>query len=391
MERAGVRVDREVLVALSREFSNEIQDLEANIRDLAQMGPSFNPNSPKQLADLLFGKLGLTPPKKTKTGPSTDAAVLEQLADDPRAGGIPRLILQYRALVKLKSTYTDALAALIREDTGRIHTSYNQTVASTGRLSSSDPNLQNIPIRTPEGLKIRGAFISADGHEFLSADYSQIELRVLAHLSGDEELIRAFEQGADIHARTAARVFGCDEARVTPEMRRFAKTINFGLLYGMGAFRLARDLGISQTEAQRFISDYFAAFPKVRGYLNGVVEEARRNGFVSTITGRRRRIEGLDDRNHNLRAAAERMALNTPIQGSAADIIKAAMVRLRERLRGLDARMVLQVHDELVLEVREGAAEQVGRLVREVMESAWPLRVPLKVDLKHGRRWSELK
>lgn len=391
MELVGVRVDRDVLVRLSRELTQDIQRLEADIVRRTEYGP-FNPNSPKQLADLLFEKLGIPPPRKTKTGPSTDSAVLEQIADDPRALGIPRLILQYRSLTKLKSTYADALGDLIRPDTGRIHTSYNQTVAATGRLSSSDPNLQNIPIRTPEGLRIRGAFLAGDGKEFLSADYSQIELRVLAHLSRDEALIEAFRQGVDIHARTAGRVFRVPEGDVTPDMRRFAKTINFGLLYGMGAFRLARDLGIDQAQAQRFIADYFAAFPAVKGYLEGVVEAARRDGAVRTITGRRRAIEGLNDRNHNVRAAAERMALNTPIQGSAADIIKIAMVRLRERLRasGLDARMVLQVHDELVIEVREGLAAEVGRIVREVMEGAWALDVPLVVDLKRGRVWSEL-
>ncbi len=391
METTGVRVDREVLVRLSRELTQEIQRLEADIVRRSDYGP-FNPNSPKQLADLLFGKLGIQPPRKTKTGPSTDSAVLEQIADDPRALGIPRLILQYRSLTKLKSTYADALGGLIRPETGRIHTSYNQTVAATGRLSSSDPNLQNIPVRTPEGLKVRGAFVSDDGYEFLSADYSQIELRVLAHLSGDEALSEAFRQGADIHARTAARVFRVPEEAVTPDRRRFAKTINFGLLYGMGAFRLARDLRIEQAEAQRFIADYFAAFPRVKEYLEGVVEAARREGVVQTITGRRRAIEGLNDRNHNVRSAAERMALNTPIQGSAADIIKVAMVRLRERLRasGLDARMVLQVHDELVLEVREGQTTEAGRLVKEVMEGAWVLDVPLVVDLKVGRRWSEM-
>lgn len=391
METVGVRVDRDVLVHLSRDLTKDIQRLEAEIVQKSDYGP-FNPNSPKQLADLLFGKLQIPPPRKTKTGPSTDSAVLEQIADDPRALGIPRLILQYRSLTKLKSTYADALAGLIRPDTGRIHTSYNQTVAATGRLSSSDPNLQNIPIRTPEGLKVRAAFRSDDGHEFLSADYSQIELRVLAHLSRDEALIEAFRQGADIHARTAARVFRVPEGDVTPDRRRFAKTINFGLLYGMGPFRLARDLGIDQAEAQRFISEYFAAFPRVKEYLEGVVEQARREGVVRTITGRRRAIEGLNDRNHNVRAAAERMALNTPIQGSAADIIKVAMVRLRERLRGsgLDARMVLQVHDELVVEVREGHTADAGRVVREVMEGAWALDVPLVVDLKRGRVWSEL-
>lgn len=392
MERAGVRVDREVLARVSRDFLQEIQRLEADIVRLADVGP-FNPNSPRQLSDVLFRKLGLVPPRKTKTGLSTDSTVLEALADDPRALGIPRLVLQYRTLTKLKSTYADALVGLIRSDTGRIHTSYNQCIAATGRLSSSDPNLQNIPIRTPEGLRIRGTFIAEEGHELLSADYSQIELRVLAHLSRDDALIEAFRQGADIHSRTAARVFRVPEADVTSDMRRFAKTINFGLLYGMGAFRLARDLGIDQAEAQRFIEEYFAAFPRVRQYLEGVVEGARRDGLVRTIAGRRRAIEGLHDRNHNVRSAAERVALNSPIQGSAADIIKVAMVRLRERLREsrLNARMVLQVHDEVVVEVKEGETAEVGRLAREVMEEAWTLEVPLVVEVKVGKRWSDLK
>lgn len=392
MERAGVRVDREVLIALSRDLAKQIQELEAQIVRTAGR-PGFNPNSPKQLADVLFGTFGIEPPKKTKTGPSTDSEVLELIADDPRALGLPRLILQYRSLTKLKSTYADALVTLIRPDTGRIHTSYNQTVAATGRLSSSDPNLQNIPIRTEEGLKIRSAFVSDDKYEFISADYSQIELRVLAHLSEDSALIEAFLEGADIHARTAARVFKVPEAEVTPQMRRFAKTINFGLLYGMGAFRLARDLGISQGEAQRFIDDYFAAFPRVREYLFGVVESARQLGYVQTITGRRRMIEGLNDRNHNVRAAAERMALNTPVQGSAADIIKIAMVRLRDRLKrgGYDARLVLQVHDELVLEVREGQVEEVAGVMKEIMEQAWVLRVPLVVEISRGKVWSQMQ
>ena len=390
MERTGVRADRDALREMSVHFGRELQRLEGEI--IREAGFPFNPNSPKQLADVLFGKMGLPVVKKTKTGPSTNVTVLEKLAQQRPDVRIPSLILEYRGLAKLKSTYADALASLIHPDTGRIHTSYNQTIAATGRLSSSDPNLQNIPIRTPEGRKIRSTFVCEPGFEFVSADYSQIELRVLAHLSGDQALIDGFRDGIDIHSRTSARIFHCDESAVTVDMRRAAKVINFGLLYGMGAFRLSNDLRISMSEAQSFIEDYFAAFPGVRGYLDGTIEEARKEGFVKTLTGRRRHIEDIGASNRIRRAAAERMATNTPIQGTAADIIKVAMVRLRERLlsEGIEARMVLQVHDELVLETREGQGDRVAEILVEVMEGAYDLAVPLVVEIDRGKAWSEL-
>ena len=390
METTGVRADRDALRVMSVQFGRDLQRLEGEI--IREAGMPFNPQSPKQLAHVLFGRMGLPVIKMTKTGPSTNVSVLEALAAQRPDIRIPELILEFRSLAKLKSTYVDALASLINEETGRVHTSFNQTVTATGRLSSSDPNLQNIPIRTEEGRRIRGTFVSREGYEFVSADYSQIELRVLAHLSGDESLIQAFCEGRDIHAWTSARLFHCEESEVTPEQRRAAKAINFGLLYGMGAFRLSGDMGLSRGEAQRFIDDYFKAFPGVREYLDHTIEQAREEGVVRTLSGRVRPLEDLTSSNHNRRTAAERMATNPPIQGTAADIIKVAMVRLREKLleKGLDARMALQVHDELVLEVREGLGDEVAGLLAEVMEGAWQLDVPLKVEVGRGRVWSEL-
>lgn len=390
MELNGVKADRDALREMSVRFGRELQRLEGEI--IREAGVPFNPQSPKQLADILFGKMGLPIIKKTKTGPSTNVSVLETLAAQRPDIRIPELILEFRGLAKLKSTYADALASLISEETGRVHTSFNQTVAATGRLSSSDPNLQNIPIRTEEGRRIRGAFVSREGHEFVSADYSQIELRVLAHLSGDPSLVQAFREGRDIHAWTSARLFHCSETDVTAEQRRAAKAINFGLLYGMGAFRLSGDMGLSRREAQQFIDDYFEAFPGVRQYLDGTIERAREEGYVQTLSGRRRPLEDLSSSNHNRRKAAERMATNTPIQGTAADIIKVAMVRLAERLADseLGARMVLQVHDELVLEVPDGHGDEVAGLLTDVMESAWELDVPLVVDVGRGKVWSDL-
>ncbi len=387
MERTGVPIDHEALGRLSIELGHDLQRLEKSILDAA--GVPFNPNSPKQLAEILFGKLQLPVIKKTKTGPSTDVTVLEELAD---RHPVPALILEFRSLAKLKGTYADALVSLVHPVTGRIHTSYNQAVTATGRLSSSDPNLQNIPIRTEAGRKIRAAFVAVPGTAFVSADYSQIELRVLAHLSGDESLIEAFRDGRDIHARTAARVFGCSESDVTTDMRRTAKVINFGLLYGMGPFRLGRDLKIPQSEAKRIIDDYFGAFPRVRAFLDQTLDAARTDGYVTTLTGRRRTADGINASKHQERAAAERMALNMPIQGLAADIIKIAMVRLRDRLleQRLDARIVLQVHDELVLECAETQADRVADLLCDTMQGAYPLSVPLAVEVGRGRVWSDL-
>jgi len=390
MEISGVTVDGEALLSMSAEFGRGLQGLEAKIIKAA--GVPFNPNSPKQLAEILFDRLELKVIKKTKTGRSTNVKVLEKLSGLYPDVKIPSMILEYRELAKLKSTYADALAALMNRETGRIHTSYNQTVTATGRLSSSNPNLQNIPVRTETGRRIRGAFVCQSGYVFVSADYSQIELRVLAHMSDDESLVDAFKLGKDIHSRTASMVYGCEEAAVTAEMRRTAKVINFGLLYGMGAFRLSGDLGISMAEAKRFIDDYFSAFPRVRGFLDSTMEFAKEKGYVETLYGRRREIEGILSKNRNTQAAAERMAVNTPIQGTAAEIIKVAMVRLRERLirEKLDARIVMQVHDELVLEANETQADKVAEVLGDEMRGACRLSVPLEAEIEQGRTWSEL-
>jgi DNA polymerase-1 len=386
MEGHGVKVDTTLLGNLSRRFAEIARSAEQRIFEIA--GEEFNVNSPKQLQEILFGKLGLKPVRKTQTGYSTDSDVLEELAIQHP---LPREILEYRSVTKLRSTYVDALPALVNPQTGRIHTSYNQAVTATGRLSSSDPNLQNIPVRTELGREIRRAFVAEPGALLLSADYSQIELRILAHASGDPTLADAFARGDDIHARTAAEVFGVPLSEVTPAMRTRAKAINFGILYGMGAFRLARELSIPQREAQAYIDSYFARLPGIKAYLDGALETARQNGFVRTHLGRRRFLPDLASKNRVLRAAAERIAINTPIQGSAADLIKVAMVEIQKTLeaRGLAARMILQVHDELVFEVPEAEMSDLLSLVREKMESVAVLRVPLKVDLRVGRNWAE--
>ena len=399
MERTGVLIDVPTLNVLSREMEKEIAQVETMIIERAGAG-YFNPNSPKQLADVLFGKMGLKPIKKTrktKARPSTESEVLEQLIleyhNDEKVCELLNLILRYRTVTKLKGTYVDTLPKLIHKETGRVHTCFNQTVTATGRLSSSDPNLQNIPIRAVEGKRIRSAFVSPEGHVLVGADYSQIELRVLAHMSGDEQLIETFQKGIDIHRRTAAKIYGCQEDEVDDEMRRRAKTVNFGILYGMSAHGLAMELKISREEAQRFIESYFRVYPGVERYRNEVLKKAREQGFVMTLSGRKRRIEGLSDANKNVREGAERMATNTPIQGTAADIIKVAMVRLWDRLKaqGLSAKMILQVHDELVLEAKEEEKEKVCEVVKDVMENAWKLKVPLEVEVGTGTRWSETK
>jgi len=386
MEMTGVRVDRDILKTISVTFSKDIAALEEKVID--QAGERFNVNSTKQLAAILFDKMGIKPVKKTKTGFSTDNDVLTTLAPDhPIAGDI----LQYRSLAKLKSTYVDALAELINPETGRIHTSYNQTVAATGRLSSSDPNLQNIPIRTAEGRRIREAFVPDEGHVLLSADYSQIELRLLAHLSKDPGLTDAFFRGEDVHTSTAVRIFGVDPGDVTGEMRRKAKTINFGIIYGISAFGLSQQLGIGRDEAAAFIDSYFEKFSSVKAYMDGVIEQARRDGYVTTIMDRRRYLPELSSSDRNVRSFAERMAINTPIQGSAADLIKRAMINLDRRLmeQSPDSRMIIQVHDELVLEVPEGQVEKTSAIVREEMEGALDLSIPVVVDIETGTNWSE--
>ncbi len=386
MELCGVKVDLSLLKELSEGFAAQLASLERDI--FSQAGSEFNINSPKQLGEVLFGRLGLPSGKKTKTGWSTDIDVLTALAQDYE---LPKTILQYRSLSKLKSTYTDVLPRLVDRATGRIHTSYNQAVTNTGRLSSSEPNLQNIPIRTEEGRKIRTAFIAEEGHLLLSADYSQVELRVLAHLSEDRVFCEAFARGEDIHTRTASEVFDIMPGLVTAEMRRQAKTINFGVIYGQGAFSLARQLGVSTRTAKEFVDSYFTRHSGARKFLDDCVREAEEKGYVTTILGRRLPIPDIVSKNGNVRAFAHRNAVNYPIQGSAADIIKRAMVRVFDRIRheGLKSRLIMQVHDELVFEVPEEEKPAMEMLVRQEMERAVELRVPLKVDIDFGRNWSE--
>jgi DNA polymerase-1 len=386
MERHGIRIDRAFLGDLERTFAAELSDLEARIHELA--GEPFNVQSPKQLQVILFEKLGLKPIKKTSTGWSTDVTVLERLADEHE---LPRLILEHRQVAKLQGTYVTALPELADAD-DLIHTSYNQAVAATGRLSSSDPNLQNIPIRTELGRQIRRAFIPRrEGNVFLSADYSQVELRLLAHLSGDEALRRAFRDGADVHRRTAALIAGEDEEAVTPQMRSRAKAINFGVIYGMGARALASQIGVKQAEAQAFIDQYFATYPGVRAFIDETKDRARREGAVATMLGRRRLLPDILSQNNRVRSFQERIAVNTPIQGTAADLIKLAMLRLDRMLREHEspALMLLQVHDELVLEVPRDDAAATRALVVEAMEGALELAVPLVVEVHAGADWRE--
>lgn len=387
MEMAGVRVDPAVLKAMSRELEGELGRLEKEIYELA--GCAFNINSPRQLAEILFHKLGLQAGRRTRVtkGFSTSLDVLEELAE---VHPLARRVLDYRQMAKLKSTYADALIQLIDPGTGRIHTCYNQTVASTGRLSSSEPNLQNIPARGAWGTRFRRAFVPDPGHVLLAADYSQVELRVLAHLSGDPTLVGTFLAGRDVHEETARLVFG---RAAGEEARRRAKIINFSIIYGTSAFSLARELGTSTAEAQKFIDRYFAERPKVREYLDRTVEEARERGYSETIFGRQRQVPELRAPDRALQQAGRRIALNNPVQGSAADIIKLAMLRAEKALADgrLRTRMILQVHDELVFEVPEGEEKAVGPLVREAMEGAAGLAVPLVVNLGFGPNWADAK
>lgn len=389
MEQNGVYVNRAHLAEKTEEVVGRLQKIEAAIYEMA--GHDFNLNSPKQLGVVLFEELGLPVRKKTKTGYSTNAEVLESLRlEHP----IIEQILAYRLWSKLKSTYLDGIAGLIRTDTGRIHTSFNQTVTATGRLSSSDPNLQNIPVRTEEGRMIRALFEPGEGYDYLlSADYSQIELRLLAHMSGDENFIDAFKRGQDIHARTAAEVFGIPLDEVTPELRRHAKAVNFGIVYGISDFGLARNLHISRKEAGDYISRYFTRYPGVRAFMDKVVAEAHETGYVTTMFGRRRELPAIKSRNFNQRMLAERMAMNTPIQGTAADVIKLAMIAAYRKLReaGVKSRILLQVHDELVLEVKESEIETVQAILHEAMEHVVSLSVPLSIDVHWGRNWAEAK
>ena len=387
MEECGVLLDRGMLKKQSGELAITMMTLEKEAHELA--GGPFNLGSPKQLQEILFGQLGLPVIRKTPKGqPSTAEDVLQELAGD---FDLPRVILQYRSVSKLKSTYTDKLPLQVAEHTGRIHTSYHQAVAATGRLSSTDPNLQNIPIRTPEGRRIRQAFIPPEGKIFLAADYSQIELRIMAHLSGDEGLVKAFTEDLDVHSATAAEVFGLDVDKVTVDQRRSAKAINFGLMYGMSAFGLAKQLGIGRGQAQEYVELYFDRYPGVRKFMDDIREQARQTGFVETEFGRRLYLPEINDRNAQRRQYAERSAINAPMQGTAADIIKRAMITVHNWLSDnkVPARMIMQVHDELVLEVDEKSVDSVRAEVVKLMSAAADLSVPLKVDAGVGLNWDE--
>jgi DNA polymerase-1 len=386
MEKKGVLLDLKLLKDMSREIQQWMSLSEAKIYHLA--GEKFNVNSPKQLQAILFDKMGLPKGKKTKDGYSTDVEVLSYLA---MTHELPAEILAYRGMAKLKSTYIDALPLMVNPETGRVHTSYNQTVTATGRLSSSNPNLQNIPIRTLEGKRIRQAFIAPEGWDIVSADYSQIELRVLAHLSQDRSLIEAFASGEDIHSRTASDIFGVFPAMVNAEMRRQAKVINFGVLYGMSAFGLAKELNVNQKLAQAYIDGYFEKYRDVRRYLDGILENARRDGYVTTLLHRRRYLPEINHKVAAVRQFAERTAINAPIQGTAADLIKVAMVNISRLFtkRHLQAGMIMQVHDELVFEVPSSEREEVMTLVKKEMEEVIKISVPLKVDIDAGKNWDE--
>lgn len=386
MEMVGIALDLEVFDTLQSEIQVRLESLVREIFELA--GESFTINSPKQLQVILFDKLGLKPTRKTKTGYSTDVDVLEELSGEHP---LPAKILEYRTLEKLRGTYVETLPRLLNPTTGRLHTSYNQAVAATGRLSSSNPNLQNIPVRTDIGKRIREGFIAGTKEQrLISADYSQIELRILAHLTGDKVLRQAFFDDADIHRETAARVFGVTPEEVTDRMRSEAKAVNFGVIYGMSAFGLARNLKISKAEAQRFIDAYFALYPEIRAWLDATVAQARERGYVTTLLQRRRYLPELKSSDINARRGAERMAINTPVQGSAADIIKLAMLRLDAALDPSEARLLLQVHDELVVEADHGIAAKVADQMKNIMESAVKLDVPLKVDSGIGNNWAEI-
>jgi DNA polymerase-1 len=385
MEWQGMVIDRELLATLSREYATKLEGISRDIFALA--GEEFNLNSPKQIAEVFFGKLAMPKSKKTKTGLSTDVAALERLAP---AYPIAALLLKYREAQKLLSTYIDALPVQVSALTGRLHSSLNQTITTTGRLSSNNPNLQNIPVRTEEGRRIRDAFIAPEGYRIVSADYSQIELRLLAHLSGDERLITAFEQDKDIHAQTASAIYGVFPEMVSDEMRRAAKTINFGLMYGMGPANLSRQLGISFREARSFIEAYFQQFPTIRALMDEAIEKARAAGYSETLLGRRRYLPDINATARQVREAAERTAINTPVQGTAADIIKIAMVNIHRELpeRYPAARMLLQVHDELIFEVPGERAREFAAWLTRKMENAYRLRVRLKVEVGVGRSWA---
>ncbi|HVE76025.1 MAG TPA: DNA polymerase I [Actinomycetota bacterium] len=386
IEHTGVKIDVDYLNGMSKTLGGELAEIEKQIYDLA--GGPFNIGSPPQLREVLYERLQLKPSKKTKTGFSTDASVLESLRDEHP---IIDLILRHRERAKLKSTYLDALPPLVDAETRRLHCRFNQTVASTGRLSSDSPNLQNIPIRTEEGRQIRRAFIPEEGFTMLVADYSQIELRILAHLSRDEELVDAFNKGKDIHRSSIAKALGIDESEVTPDLRSIGKMVSYGVTYGMGPFGLSQRLRIPVDQARTYIDGFFALYPGVRKFLDGVVEQATEEGFTTTMLGRRRYVPELKSRNPRVRSLGERQALNAPIQGSAADIMKLAMVESDKAIKGTESRMVMTVHDELVFEVPSAEIEQTAKAVKDAMENCLELSVPLKVDIAWGPNWAESK
>ncbi len=387
IERNGVLIDTAKLDAQSREIGARLMELEGQAYELA--GGQFNLGSPKQIGEIFFGKLQLPVIKKTATGaPSTDEEVLQKLAED---FPLPKVLLEHRGLAKLKSTYTDKLPKMVNQDTGRVHTNYAQAVAITGRLASNDPNLQNIPVRTSEGRRIREAFVAPPGSVIVSADYSQIELRIMAHISGDEAMLKAFAEGEDIHRATAAEIFGVAPDEVQSEQRRYAKVINFGLIYGMSAFGLAQNLQIERAAAANYIDRYFARFSGVKQYMDETRMAAKARGFVETVFGRRLWLPEINSGNGPRRAGAERAAINAPMQGTAADLIKLAMIAVQGWLEAekLGTRMVMQVHDELVLEVPEGELELVKQKLPELMAGVAQLKVPLVAETGVGRNWEE--
>ncbi|OHB72044.1 MAG: DNA polymerase I [Planctomycetes bacterium RBG_16_43_13] len=388
LEMSGVKIDTTFLHTLSATFAKRLDGIKTAIYEMS--GCEFNIDSPKQLQDVLYNKLKLSRGRKIKTGYSTDVAALEKLAEEHK---LPAKVLEYRSIVKLKNTYIDALPLLINPTTGRIHTTYNQSATATGRLSSSNPNLQNIPVRTDEGKLIRKAFISDDGNILVSADYSQIELRILAHISNDTLFVDAFRKGMDIHKITAAEIFGIDENLVTDEMRQKTKAINFGIIYGISAHGLTIQLGIDYSTAQAYIDSYLRKYSGVKDYMDNIPEEVREKGFVTTLMGRKRYIPDINSKNPTIRGAAERAAINTPIQGTAADLMKKAMINVHRRItaEGLKSKVILQVHDELVIDAPEGEINTVETLLIEEMEGVYELKVPLTISIHKGKNWAEME